>query len=84
LDLISADIVPSAREELASSPSSSERKISCLGSLVPEKKKRGQLRISMNIINRLGQSAYLFQGNLLYLAGGSGLEYAVWRIGCAC
>jgi hypothetical protein len=52
-----------------------------LGSIVPEKKKRGQLRIGMNIINQLGQSAYLFEGNFLYLAGESGLEYAVWRIG---
>jgi hypothetical protein len=31
----------------------------------------------MNIINRLGQSAYLIQGNFLSLTGGSNLEYAM-------
>jgi hypothetical protein len=54
-----------------------QRKIDGLESLVPKKKKRGQLRTGMNIINQLGQSAYLFQGNFLYLTGGSGLECAV-------
>jgi hypothetical protein len=38
----------------------------------------------MNIINRLGQSAYLLQGDFLCLAGRSSLEGAVWRIGRAC
>ena len=48
MDLVSADIVPSPREELVSSPSSSkrqwQRKIGCLGSLVPEKKKKRSVK----------------------------------------
>jgi hypothetical protein len=34
----------------------------------------------MNIINRLGQSAYLLQGDFLCLARRSGLEGAMWRM----
>ena len=38
----------------------------------------------MNNINRLSQSAYLLQGNLLPLTGGGNLECALERIGYAC
>jgi hypothetical protein len=58
-----------------------QKKIGYLESLVPKKKKRGQLRIGVNIMNRPGRLVYLFQGNFMCLAGGSGLEYAVWGIG---
>ena len=37
----------------------------------------------MNNVNWLSQLAYLLQGNLLPLTGGSSLECALGRISCA-